>query len=275
MLLQLPEAEGKAKAKVFLESAKCFHDDQHHTANSIREVEEEERERIKKPHYNNALPRPYQKSKHSKCRVSIRTKNASFDCNGAPLDPSVYFRADAGATPEGIQIRSDQHGHEEHYYQEDFTASPIPRRRSSRRRHLRSQSSHVDRVNLEDIGVARKSSCSRRRERSRRGLQVVIEDEHHQKDEEERMIDKLLLHYSKKPSAYEPENVKQKLRASPLHRNSLDVAELKHHRSRDAPEVKSEKVSTTVRSSSLPREQAPPLEAAKTLPVPLSSSQIC
>jgi hypothetical protein len=126
-----------------------------------------------------------------------------------------------------------------------------------RRRHSKSHSTHDDAGNSEDTGGVKRRSRSRRRgDDSRKGLQILFDDEHYQNDEEERMIDKLLIHYSKKPSAFEPGNVVRRKSKSrhPHQQGTTEADKSPRHTSRDGPDEISETVSAPPRSISLPHE---------------------
>ncbi|XP_047312111.1 uncharacterized protein LOC124915442 [Impatiens glandulifera] len=82
---------------------------------------------------------------------------------------------------------------------------PLPKPRSMRKKHS-SQNCEEDANNVSSSRSRRKDTNNS----SGRGLQILFEDEHQQKDEEERVIDKLLLHYSSKPSNFDPEKLIRK-----------------------------------------------------------------
>ncbi|XP_057501672.1 uncharacterized protein LOC130785508 [Actinidia eriantha] len=251
------------------------------TANSTRKVHEEETDRLK-PYSSNALPPPYTKprdklvpppyvkSKDSKYGVNAESKHPSSDYDEASMDPSTHKRDNGAYRSERIQGgESDHpnygervigparvmnsHGHERDLpYRNDI---PLPKPRSIRRKYSKSSSSRDDPDDSKDAGVVKRSSTSRRRDNSRKGLQILFDDEHRCKDEEERRIDKLLLHYSKKPSTYEPEKVRRNSKAP-----NADVAP---HDSRDGRDLPADMVLPPTRSVSLPREQIASTEAVK------------
>ncbi|XP_052183342.1 LOW QUALITY PROTEIN: uncharacterized protein LOC127795603 [Diospyros lotus] len=153
----------------------------------------------------------------------------------------------------------NHHGHERDSPYWDNV--PLPKPKSMRRKHPKSSSSRDDAGNSEDAGVVKRRSSSRRRDDSRRGLQILFDD-HRRTDEEERVIDKLLLHYSSKPSTYGPEKVTRKSKAHALHQRATDTGD-NPHRSRDGPDLQVEVASPPNRSVSLPREQTTPAEPVK------------
>lgn len=249
---------------------------QHKMENSTRDVLKEEAHKLK-PYYNNAIPPPYTKT-NSKLKdtghgASVGSSQIGSDINAVQKDPSRDNIANSWNSSEKIQqgsylpdhekqnvglTRQDDHGHEKsNYYQNDGVGNPIPKPRSMRRRHSKSHSTHDDAGNSEDTGGVKRRSRSRRRgDDSRKGLQILFDDEHYQNDEEERMIDKLLIHYSKKPSAYEPGNVVRRKSKSrhPHQQGTTEVDKSPRHTSRDGPDEISETVSAPPRSISLPHE---------------------
>ncbi|CAK9152731.1 unnamed protein product [Ilex paraguariensis] len=252
--------------------------------NLTRKLQEEEADKSKS-YYSGALPPPYVKSKdnvipppyikpkngkHESGRVS---KNAGSEGDGFSMDTSPHDRGKAvdssdrkvdhsGQEWQGRRpARVKSHGHEkDHHYQDDI---PLPKPRSIRRKHSKFSSGHDDACSYEDGGFPKRSSSSRRREHSRKDLQILFNDEHYQKDDEERMIDKLLLHYSKKPSTYGEGKLRKRSQAHPSHKIAPDAGDDYYNQSRDGHAVKSEMVPTPTRSVSLPREQTVPSEATK------------
>lgn len=226
-------------------------------------------------HQDDLTGDPIPKTRSSRRRHSRSPSShndvGNFEDSEAPMDPSIHIRASAKNRSERIQGGSDRsdhegqfvgpvgHGHEkDYYYQDDITGDPLRRPRSLRRRRSKSLS-HEDSDHIEGAGVVKRNSSSRRREHSRRGMQVVLDDGRYEIDEEERIIDRLLLHYSKKPTAYEPGKVRKKSKAHPSHHSG----ESPENESKEGPGVKSEIVPTTARSVSLPREQTSTSEATK------------
>ncbi|KAG5225647.1 Ist1 domain-containing protein [Salix suchowensis] len=243
--------------------------------NSARDVLKEEVHKLK-PHYNNAIPPPYTKTnaklKDTRHEASVGSSQIGSDINAAQKDPSRNNTANSWNSSEKIQqgaylpdhekqdvglTRQNGHGHEKsNYYQGDGIGNPIPKPRSMRRKHSKSHSTHDDAGNSEDTGGVKRRSRSRRRDDPRKGLQILFDDEHYQNDEEERMIDKLLIHYSKKPSAYEAGKVvRRKSKSHHTHQQGTTEADKSpRHISPDGPDEISEMVSATPRSISLPHE---------------------
>uniref|UniRef100_A0A5B7AKB1 Putative cyclin-dependent kinase 12 isoform X2 n=1 Tax=Davidia involucrata TaxID=16924 RepID=A0A5B7AKB1_DAVIN len=269
-------------------SAGYNHGGQRNIVSSTRKVQEEGTDRLES-YYNNVLPPPYVKSKDnvipppyikpkdSKYGDNIGSKHSSSDCDRGSMDLSTHNRANSVNRSERIWIGSEHpdydvqkvgsarvksHGHEkDHHCQVDVS---LPKPRSIRRKHSKPSSSHDDLGNFEDAGAVKRSSSSRRTENSRRGLQILFDDEHYHKDEEEKMIDKLLLHYSKKPSNCEPGKVRRKPKPHPSHQIVADAVGSMQHRSGDGgPDVEPEMVPPPTRSVSLPHEQIAPSETKK------------
>ncbi|KAJ9167805.1 hypothetical protein P3X46_019398 [Hevea brasiliensis] len=296
----LPSYAGSSSKGDFRDSvAGNHHTVQYNAAKSARDVQEGAHKL--NPYYNNAIPPPYikhnAKLKDGKCESSIGSSiscsngtafpndssrdNRSYACsNGTafPKDSSRDNRSYAGIRSQKIlqeashpdherrsvgHTRESDNGHDNdnELQDEGISSNPIPKPRSSRRRHSKSHTSHDDVGNLEDVGVVKKRSKSRRDD-SRRGLQILFDDEHYRNDKEERMIDKLLIHYSKKPSAYEPGKVRRKSKSR--HANHQDNEEDKspQHGSKDRPDETSE-MFPPPRSISFPHEQTTPSEATK------------
>lgn len=186
-------------------------------------------------YYNFALPPPYVKpnvkAKDGSCKANSESTPAIPNFSAIPKSPAVHERTNADQRLENVQkgvcypekaiedvgpARGNSHVNEKDNYkhQDEAKGFPLAKPRSSRRRYSKSQSAHDDACDDdEDAGVGKRSSRSRRKDDHRRGLQILFDDERSQKDEEERMIDKLLIHYSKKPSTYEGGKVKRKSRS--------------------------------------------------------------
>ncbi|KAK4397032.1 hypothetical protein Sango_1539800 [Sesamum angolense] len=77
------------------------------------------------------------------------------------------------------------------------------------------------------------------------------------------MIDKLLIHYSKKPSSYDAGKLRKKLRGQPPDQIITDVGESSLDRSRDVHDDKCEDFPPPTRSVSLPHEQTASPESQK------------
>lgn len=246
---------------------------------SVRKVEGNEINKVK-PYHNSGIPPPYVKSnvktKASRSGVDSGSSLSSLD-NDALVDPSMHKRGNAGNTSGRIQSGSDysdyerqvvrsasvsDHGQEKDLYQDNTTGNPLPKSKSSRRRHLKSHSHHDDAGYFEDAGVVTRKSRSRRRDDSRRGLQILFDDEHYQNEAEERILDKLLMQYSKKPSSYEPGRMRRKSKPHQAHHMGNNADGFPQN-SKDGTEEKSEVVSPPARSVSLPSKHTGPTEATK------------
>ncbi|GMQ06570.1 hypothetical protein CsSME_00051106 [Camellia sinensis var. sinensis] len=250
------------------------------TANSTSKVKDEETDRLKSYSRNAILPPPYVKSKgkpvpppyikskDGKYGVNTEANHASADSDGTSMDSLMRKSNNVVQRSERNQGESDYPNYDDrvvgpaqvssHGFQKDVAYRdniPLPKPRSIRRKHSKSLSNRDDFGNIEDSGVAKRSSSSKRRDNSRKGLQILFDDEHHQKDEEERRIDRLLLHYSKKPSStYEPEKVRRKSKAQ---------AHASHQIATDGSDGQAEMVPHPTRSVSLPSEQPTPTETVK------------
>ncbi|XVE70351.1 hypothetical protein DITRI_Ditri10aG0065700 [Diplodiscus trichospermus] len=245
---------------------------QYSVQNSTRKTHEEDEPKWKPQ--NSGIPPPYVKlgikQKDHKHGANNVSSVAAFDSNGVSGDPSITNRAYAASRTDKYQeglhhpdkegqiippMRVSSHDREkDYYYNHDGSDAPIPRRRSSRRRHLKSASGHVEVDNVEDPELPRKPR-SRRRDDSRRGLQILFDDEQHKNDEEERIIDKLLIHYSKKPSSCDEGKIRRKSKSRHAHHMGSDGGEAPQKASRDRSDDRSEPISRPARSISLPPEQ--------------------
>ncbi|KAK2985294.1 hypothetical protein RJ640_024290 [Escallonia rubra] len=253
------------------------HSIQQSSVHATTRLQEEEADRLKSylpPPYvkskDNVIPPPYVKPKGDNHGGLTASKHADI------MDPSPHKGANTMLNSDKIQKdpdhshheeqsfgpgRANGHGHtKDHHFQNDI---PLPKPRSMRRKHSKSSSSHDDIGNFEDVGNVKRSSSSRRKDHSRKGLQILFDDEHYQKDEEERMMDKLLLHYSKKSSNYDIRKLKKKSQAHPSDQMVIDAGESPHNRIQDVPDVKLEMVALHTRSTSLPQEQSTASEATK------------
>ncbi|KAK6944983.1 Vacuolar protein sorting-associated protein Ist1 [Dillenia turbinata] len=255
------------------------HDGQHGTGNSTRKVGEEEKDELDelKSSYHNSLPPPYVKPKKKKSDAILGSQHPGFESNGAPSKTAMHERANGSARrSERVQTalyndkpkehvcaeNGNEHEKVYQYHQDEMTSELRRRSKSSRRRHLKSSSSH-DHDSYFDDGVVRKKSSSRRRDEPRRGLHALFDEDHYRKDEEERMIDKLLLHYSKKPSTLGTDKVQMKSKAHSSRFAATEAGEPFHNGDTDRPNAKSEMVPPPGRSVSLPHEQASTSETAK------------
>lgn len=247
-----------------------------HENSNLRKVQEEEVTKFKS-YYNSALPPPYVKSKDSSVKSKDRKHGANlgsshigFDGNGVPNDSSVNIRADRSEKQLGSDLheheretvgttRVDSHAVEKYrHYKYDGAGNPIPKPRSVRRRPHKSASGNYDVGNVGDVEVVKRKSRSRRRDDSRRGLQISIDDDPYENDEEERKMDKLLMYYSMKPSTYEPGLLKRKSKSRHAHHGVSNAGEAAQTLDRDVPDEMSEIVPAPARSISLPHEQATP-----------------
>ncbi|KAL4318787.1 hypothetical protein GQ457_18G000790 [Hibiscus cannabinus] len=216
----------------------------------------------RKPHSKSGIPPPYVqmpsiKSKDSRHGAVIGSPVAGSDINGVSSDTSIPDKE--------VQIIPHMRGREtDYYYSHEGSDTPIPRRRSSRRRHAKSASGHVEiGDDDDDTEVARRKPRSKRRDDSRRGLQILYDDERHRNDEEERIIDRLLMHYCKKPSSSEDGGLRRNSRSHHVHHMRSDAGEVPQKASRDRSGDISKTIPRPVRSISLPRVQTTQSEGTK------------
>lgn len=232
------------------------------------------------PLYNNAMiPPPYVKP-NSKLKNGTRgTKSLSSNIHsdGIPTYPLVHEKPDAGSTVDRIQsglddserdlqpmrhARLSKHGHDKELpIQEDATEITVLKQKSMRRKHSKSRSTHND-ASSEDAEGLRKPR-SRKRDEQKRGLQILFDDERHNNDEEERIIDRLLIHYSNKPSISMPEKARRKSRSRHAHQTDNSTRESLKNGSREGPDETPEIVPRPPRSVSLPHEQTEAVEVKK------------
>ncbi|KAL8254842.1 hypothetical protein R6Q59_033063 [Mikania micrantha] len=156
------------------------------SSKSTGKVKEEDVIRSKST-YNSSLPPPYVK-------LNI---------------PPPYSKPHNASNMEKMKKESD-HEIEDLHYQNNMIPLPKPKSVRRRHRHSKSSSSHDDIGSSEDAHIVKRVSSSRRKER--KGLQILFDDEQYpsHRDEEEKMMDKLLLHYSKKPSVYDVGKLRKK-----------------------------------------------------------------
>jgi len=251
------------------------------TDKSERNIQRDETTTLKSC-YSNVIPPPYVKQPNSKQQNSTRGANiisSLTDSGGLSTYHSAHEKPDTTVT-ERIQIGLDssdqdwqgnrherlskQSREKEISFQQDAGEVPVVKPRSMRRRHSRSRPPGYYDASNEDSGVQRKSrSRSRRRDDSRRGLQAVFDDERYQNAAEERIIDKLLIHYSKKPSVLVPEKLKRNSKTHHAHQMDDSTKELQQSGSGDGSDETPEMVSYAARSFSLPREQQREVEVKK------------
>ncbi|XP_039041398.1 uncharacterized protein LOC120180038 isoform X1 [Hibiscus syriacus] len=254
--------------------------------NSTRKTHEED-EPKRKSHFNSSIPPPYVKPntkpkdrRHDDADVgSSLTASGS---NGVSVDRSTHDKYAVNRTDkyqeglyqpdkEGQVIpppSMNSHGRDhDYYYNHHGSDVPIPRLRSSRRRH-KTSSSHTEVDNAEDVESARsRRPRSRRKEDSRRGLQLLFDDEQHKDDEEERIIDNLLIHYSKKPPSDAEGMIRRKSKSRHAHRRGSNAGdcEAPQKASRDRSDDMPETVSCPARSVSLPPAQTAESEGTKVI----------
>ncbi|KAL2321262.1 hypothetical protein Fmac_030231 [Flemingia macrophylla] len=239
--------------------------------NSDGRTEKEETSRVK-PFFNNALPPPYVKP-NPKLKTSIHGTNSlssNIDSDRIPIYPLVHEKPGAAPTVERIQsglddseqdlqairhARLSKQGHEKELYEREVS---VLKEKSMRWKHSNSRST----CSNEDAELVRKPR-SRSRDEQKRGLQILFDDERHKNDEEERIIDRLLIHYSKKSSMSVPEKAKRKSRSRHAQQMDHSTRESLKNGSREGPDNTPEMVICPPRSVSLPHEQTEAGEVKK------------
>lgn len=235
--------------------------------NSLQKVQKDDTPRVK-PFYSNAIPPPYVKPNSKMKNNTQRTElgSSNIDNDGIPKYPPIHQKPGAASTTEGIRLGSDnseqdlqaiRHARQSTHANEKElpvhkASEEVLKQKSMRRKHSKSRSSYNDAHN-EDVEVGRKPR-SRRRDESRRGLQILFDDERHKKDEEERIIDRLLIHYSKKATMNVPEKSR---RSKSRHPHQMDDL------SRNGADGTPEMPACPPRSVSLPLEQTEAVEVNK------------
>lgn len=244
-------------------------------ARSMRKRSEDVKDGLKSNFRSSAIPPPYVKPSKSKHKADMGSKNARLSALDTDENETLTFNPPSnGRRAENphtqFNVPDQQNGgilpenedgpgrFTEIYYKDEST----PRRRSHRKKHSRSKSGQDDKVNgevgREEERVVRRISTSRRKHESRQGLQILFDDEHFKKDEDEKMIDKLLLHYSKKPSSSDPGKPRRKTKGE-----INDTSKSPHHKTEVGTRVDEDSTPTTSRTMSLPPLQVTELEPKK------------
>lgn len=163
-----------------------------------------------KPDFRNAIPPPYVKPRKSKHKSNLSSRHANDDVHADKKDTFTLNPGSKSDKSEGVASPENETSmgrFTEIYYRDASSSEFTPRRRSHRRKHSRSMSTQDDKIDgkagREEERVLRRVSTSQRKHELRKGLLILVDDEHYE-DEEERMIDRLLLHYSRKPSSFDP-----------------------------------------------------------------------
>lgn len=266
-----PGYEQLGKTENAFSSAKYSNSDT--ALGSMRKVVDEGSDRLRSCP-SSALPPPYVKSNGNATRPPYVKKEDKQKLSGGSMDsvsnlgehliaPGSCNRSDDINRSGRPHTESDNYESEEklvasakvksNVHEKDLEI-PLPKPRSIRRKHHKSSTSNNVVETLEDVQAANRSSSSRRRDPSRKGLQILFDEEHHRKDDEERMIDKLLIHYSKKPTSYDAGKLRKKL---------IRDNETSFDQSINVHEVKFEAFPAAARSVSLPHEQASSPEVKK------------
>ncbi|KAK4754971.1 hypothetical protein SAY87_008728 [Trapa incisa] len=232
-------------------------------------------------YYNCALPPPYvkpnAKAKDTGYGANSEITPAIAHLNAIPNPPVVNESTSAGQRLEDVRqlfypdkdaeyvrpTRKNSHVSEKDHHEDEANGLRSEKARSSsQRRHLESRPSHNDvQDHDENAGGGRRSSRSRGRDDHRRGLQILFDDERSQKDEEERIIDRLLIRYSKKSSTSEDGKVKRKSRSRHQDDEGPDLGQSTLSRQAEIRRPEGEFGVIPTRSISLPHEQpsAPPV----------------
>lgn len=144
------------------------HDSRLDIAMSKRKVGEEEADRFKSYH-SSPRPPPYLKIKDNAIPVPYIIK--SKVSNDEPVVPLPY--KGSAAASSHMNQKEEDHPHREvgfgptrvngHYFEKEPTYqndTPLPKPRSTRRKHSKSSSTHYDDEKIEDTGIVKKSSSS-------------------------------------------------------------------------------------------------------------------
>ncbi|XP_031740051.1 uncharacterized protein LOC101222109 isoform X2 [Cucumis sativus] len=237
---------------------------------SVLQGKVEEDKQSLKPSYNSILPPPYVKanSRRKDHRSHSELLRTGHDNNCVSTDPQKPVKSEITAPALQLEpghpdherqvtspIRSSSRGGEmDHVFGTRIPPDALPKPRSVRRRHHKPRSSHSVDDNAEDIRMVRKKSRSSRRRDDKRGLQLLVDEQENERDEEERIIDKLLIHYSKKPSSFEPGKMRRKPKNLLAPENGAHAAKSPLNLiSRDGADEQADSV-PPARSASLPRE---------------------
>ncbi|KAI3855087.1 hypothetical protein MKX03_018481, partial [Papaver bracteatum] len=227
---------------------------------AVKEKDREVAETVK-PQYKVFAPPPYVKPNVAKNGIP----NDTFGPEKTLLEPPVHRRyMNVGSEKihdERQEFRPAKVNHVDEYNHRDDSVSdraPKPKPMSVRRRQMKPPLGYENPTSIEGDDTMRRVPSARRRE-ARNGLQHALDDDHKKgKDEEELAMDQLLMHYSKKPTKYEPVMVKAGL-SSNVRPSSRDETERRRPSTRDETERR-----RPSRATSLPPEPAtPPKEAGK------------
>ncbi|KAI3977392.1 hypothetical protein MKX01_000305 [Papaver californicum] len=234
-------------------------------ADKFSAVKEKEKDRevaeTVKPQYKGFTPPPYVKPNVAKNGIQNDTSGPEKTL----LEPPVHRRymnvGSEKSHDERQEFRPAKVNHVDEYSHHDDSISdraPKPKPISVRRRQMKPPLGYENPTSIEGDDIMRRVLSAGRRE-ARNGLQHALDDDHKKgKDEEELAMDQLLIHYSKKPTKYEPVMVKAGL-SSNVRPSSRDETERRRPSSRDETERR-----RPSRATSLPPEPAtPPKEAGK------------
>ncbi|KAJ4952341.1 hypothetical protein NE237_029173 [Protea cynaroides] len=239
-------------------------------------IDEENTESLK-PFCNNIVPPPYIKPRGTKHGSNSDAQRSSSEDNEVSSDPPYGNRDVMRKKSEWRENRLDHvdysgqlvgparvNGYgDERDHLDDLVGDAKPRPRSVRRRQLRPPPGH-DSVSNSEHEEAAKRYPTARKEDARRGLQTLSDDDFDSKYEEEKMMDKLLLHYSKKkPSAYEHSKMRKGSKAPPSHDSAADAGRPPRHRSRDEAHLNTGLGHPPARAVSLPPEPTTPTEVSR------------
>ncbi|RZC71741.1 hypothetical protein C5167_034901 [Papaver somniferum] len=239
----------------------------HEVADKVSAVKEKEKDRevaeTAKPQYKAFAPPPYVKQPNV---VKNGIQNDTFGPEKTLLEPPVHRRymnvGSERSHDERQEFRPAKVNHvNEHSHHDDSVSDRAlkPKPMSVRRRQMKPPLGYENPTSIEGDDPMRRVPSARRRE-ARNGLQHALDDDHKkEKDEEELAMDQLLMHYSKKPTKYEPIMVKTGL-SSNVRPSSRDETE----RQRPSTRNETERRRRPFRATSLPPEPAtPPKEAGK------------
>ncbi|MCL7022298.1 hypothetical protein MKW94_019907 [Papaver nudicaule] len=168
-----------------------------------------------KPQYKGFAPPPYVKPPKN------GIQNDTFGPEKTLLEPPMHRRyLNVGSVKnhdERQEFRPAKVNHVDEYsHHDDFVndRAPKPKPMSVRRQQMKPPLGYENPTSIEGDDTMKRVPSARRRE-ARNGLQHALHDDpKKEKDEEEQAMDQLLLHYSKKPTKYEPIMVKERLNST-------------------------------------------------------------
>ncbi|KAK3028346.1 hypothetical protein RJ639_037808, partial [Escallonia herrerae] len=158
----------------------------------------------------------------------------------------------SGAEKMGLENSNDHLDGEDNHHADELATDAKPVPRSVRRQRLKPPPGQAD---IDKGDGRRKSTREKKQDDARQGLKVFANDAHNPEDEEERMIDDLLIRYSKKEAPSEPVKEESALKPPPSRQDVVNPGKATRHRSHDGVPPS--------RATSLPPEPTSPSEGTK------------